>query len=187
MTEMNLHAIAGFCSEEALWKMLKDMTSALLDQPDGERAVLMPEKVIVDGERFLLSKEGTQHPAAEFYPPEGIKDSGDAGIVWSLGALACYASSGHYVFGGRGGVYQQSNPKTELPTLRREHSALTAVIRQCLCYSPSQRISLRALHAAAVAGCQQSEQRARVLLATEKRDGCGCPDVEDDGWPERMT
>jgi len=187
MTEMNLHAIAGFCSEEALWKMLKDMTSALLDQPDGKRAVLMPEKVIVDGDRFLLSKEATQHPATEFYPPEGIKDSGDAGIVWSLGALTCYASSGHYVFGGRGGVYQQSNPKTELPTLRREHSALTAVIRQCLCYSPSQRISLRALHAAAVAGCQQSEQRARVLLGTEKRDGGGCPDVEDDGWPERMT
>ena len=187
MTEMNLHAIAGFCSEEALWKMLKDMTSALLDQPDGKRAVLMPEKVIVDGDRFLLSKEATQHPATEFYPPEGIKDSGDAGIVWSLGALTCYASSGHYVFGGRGGVYQQSNPKTELPTLRKEHSALTAVIRQCLCYSPSQRISLRALHAAAVAGCQQSEQRARVLLATEKRDGGGCPDVEDDGWPERMT
>ena len=187
MTEMNLHAIAGFCSEEALWKMLRDMTSALLDHPDGERAVLMPEKVIVDGDRFLISKESTQHPATEFYPPEGIKDYGDAGTVWSLGALICYASSGHYVFGGRGGAYQQSNPKAELPTLRKEHSALTAVIKQCLCYSPSQRISLSALHTAAVEGCQQSKQRARVLSNTKKKGGNGCPDSEDDGWPERMT
>lgn len=186
MTDMTLYSLAGFCNESVLWKLLADLSSALLDKPVQDREVLIPEKVIIDGDNFMLSQGKSLDPAPEFCPPEGIENYGDEGVVWSLGALVCFASSGHYVFGGRGGVYQRSNPNVELPTLRKEHSALTPIVKRCLCYAAPQRISLTQLHSAAVKGFEVKEQKARVIRKKESSEDFVLSEIMDDVWPEKM-
>ena len=180
-----IHVIAGYCSEEVLWKLLVDLTSVMKDERTREWKVLMPDMVIVDGDDFTLDSETTE-VVREFYPPEGIDNYGESGYVWSLGAMVCYASSGHYVFGGRGGTYQHANPGVELPTLRKEHSSLTPLMRRCLCYSHAQRVGIKELNTLAVKGLesvrQMSRQKQTIVLASEKRTA----QSDDDDWPERM-
>lgn len=186
MSDVNIHSIAGFCNEKALWKMLVDLSSQLLDEPSKTCKVITPEMVIIDGEDFRLNDETTQDQSTEFYPPEGIENSGSEGLVWSLAALVCYASSGHYVFGGRGGSYQRSHPKVELPTLKKEHSGLAALVKWSLCYTPSQRISLSDLHATAVKGLESNAQMSRVKRVNESSEDTSSSDMMNDTWPEKM-
>lgn len=186
MSETTIHSIAGFCNEKGLWRLLADLTSQLLDTPSNTRKAIVPEMVLIDGEHFLLNEKTHQKPSTEFYPPEGIGDSGSEGLVWSLTALICYASSGHYVFGGRGGSYQQTHPKVELPTLKKEHSPLATLVKRGLCYSPSQRISLSELHAAAMKGIESNAQKSRTKWSGEPINGNAPSEMTDDAWPEKM-
>ena len=186
MTDLTIHSIAGFCNERTLWKLLVDLSSKLLDDSSNARKVVTPEMVIIDGEDFRLNNENSQDQSTEFYPPEGIENSGSEGQVWSLAALVCYASSGHYVFGGRGGSYQQSHPQVELPTLKKEHSGLTALVKRSLCYSPSQRISLDDLHTAAVKGLESNVQMSRVKRANESSEETPSSGTMDNIWPDKM-
>ena len=186
MSEMNIHSIAGFCNERALWKLLVDLSSKLLNEPSNARKVVTPEIVIIDGEDFRLISENSQNQSTEFYPPEGIENYGSEGLVWSLAALVCYASSGHYVFGGRGGSYQRSHPKVELPTLKKEHSGLAALVKRGLCYTPSQRISLDELHAMAVRGLESNAETSRVKRMNESSEVTSSIDTMDDTWPDIM-
>ena len=186
MSDMTIHSIAGYCSEKTLWKLLVDMSSDILDETSKTRKVIIPEMVIVDGEDFRLTEEAPQGLSTEFYPPEGIGVSGSEGLVWSLAALVCYASSGHYVFGGRGGFYQRTHPKVELPTLKKEHSGLAALVKRCLCYLPSQRICVSELHAAAVKGFESNVQRSRVKRKNELSETKAFSEAMDDEWPDKM-
>ena len=186
MSDMTIHSIAGYCNEKALWKLLVDLSSDILDKTSKTRKVIMPEMVIVDGEDFRLTDEMPQNTSTEFLPPEGIGESGSEGLVWSLAALVCYASSGHYVFGGRGGSYQRSHPKVELPTLKKEHSGVATLVKRGLCYTPSQRISLGELHAAAVKGLESNVQMSRVKRINESSERNALSVVVDDAWPDKM-
>ena len=186
MSDMTIHSIAGFCNERALWKLLVDLSSKFLDEKSTPRKVISPEMVIIDGGDFRLNDESFQNQSTEFYPPEGVENSGREGLVWSLAALVCYASSGHYVFGGRGGSYQRSHPKVELPTLKKEHSGLAALVKRGLCYTPSQRISLDELHAMAVRGLESNEQTSRVKRVNESSEVTSSTDTMDDTWPDKM-
>lgn len=186
MSDITIQSIAGYCNEKALWKLLVNLSTEMLQDNSNDWMVLMPDLVTVDGEEFRMEDKTPQNPVTEFYPPEGIENYGEAGFVWSLGALVCYASSGHYVFGGRGGIYQRSHPKVELPTLKKEHSALTATVKRCLCYFPSQRISLRELHTIAVKGLNSNEQTSRIKRICESDGASFSPKCPDDTWPEKM-
>ena len=186
MTDMTIRSIAGFCNEKALWKMLVDLSSILLGEMSKVRKVITPEMVIIDGEDFRLNDEIPQSQSTEFYPPEGIENSGSEGLVWSLAALICYASSGHYVFGGRGGIYQRSHPKVELPTLKKEHSGLAALVKRSLCYTPSQRISLNDLHTVAVQGLESNAQMSRIKRMNVPGEDVASSDMIDDIWPDKM-
>ncbi len=178
--------MAGYCSEHALWKMLVDLSSEAIADVNKAK-FLTPDMVLVDGENFRVADNKDDMPTSEFFPPEGADQLTEAGIVWMLGALICYASSGHYVFGGRGGSYQSSNPGVELPRLKKEHSALTDLVRRCLCYSPLQRISLRDLQTAAMKGLGSNEQTGR-LKQSKKSDSSDDDSTTYTGnvWPEKM-
>ena len=178
-----IRSIAGYSNEQALWTLLADMTATTAGQ-SGQWIVPSPETVIVDGDHFLL--DATHEPTAEFFPPEGISPFEEQGFVWSLGALVCYASSGHYVFGGHGGTYQKRHPKTALPTLRKEHSALTAVVKRCLCYTPAQRISVCELHDIAVDSLTRNTQKSRVKRIVPTGAESSQSAYADDVWPETM-
>lgn len=183
---ITIHSVAGYCNEKTLWKLLVDLTAEKKEDCSEEWKVPMPERIVVDGDDFIIDSNEPKEVAVEFYPPEGIDNYDEAGYVWSLGALVCYASSGHYIFGGRGGAYQGSNPNVELPTLRKEHSSLSPLIKKCLCYSPSQRISLNELHAQAVLGFESINHMGRVKREDEHNDSSTSPEDSDFTWPEKM-
>ena len=186
MSDITIQSIAGYCNEKALWKLLVNLSTEMLQDNSKDWKVLMPGMVTVDGEDFRMENETCQNATTEFYPPEGIENYGESGFVWSLGALVCYASSGHYVFGGRGGAYQRSHPKVKLPTLKKEHSTLSTIVKRCLCYSPSQRISLKELHTIAVKGLDSNEQACRIKRICEPDETSISPNCPDDTWPEKM-
>lgn len=186
MTDMTIHSIAGYCTAKALWKLFVDVSHELLNVDSKNFKVLMPEMVMVDGDAFRLNNETPQNITMEFCPPEGIETYGEEGFVWSLGAIVCYASSGHYVFGGRGGVYQRDHPSVELPTLKKEHVALTPLVKRCLCFTPSQRIRLDELHAIALKGFQSNQLNKRVRRIKEIEEESVSSTNLDDRWPEKM-
>lgn len=183
---MTIHSIAGYCSEKALWKLLVDLISDALSNESESWRVLTPDHVIVDGEGFCVDSIVSSEPLTEFVPPEGKENYGEAGYIWSLGALVCYASSGHYVFGGRGGAYQRSKLKVELPALRKEHSNLDALVKRCLCYSPSQRIRLNELLELANKGLESNNQKTRVKQSKESGKANTSSLTTNESWPEKM-
>ena len=185
--ELTIHSIAGYCSEKALWKLLVDLITDALSNESERWRVLTPDYVIVDGEDFHVDSHISSEPLTEFIPPEGIENCGESGYIWSLGALVCYASSGHYIFGGRGGAYQRNKPQVELPTLRKEHSNLDVIIKRCLCYTSSQRITLNELLELAQKGLESNNQKNRV----KQSKGSGTANVSssyntNESWPEKM-
>lgn len=182
-----LSSIAGFCNEKALWKLLVDLISEQMGNNPPKWIIPTPTTVLVDGDDFRFETNGLQEMTSEFYPPEGIMNYGESGFVWSLGALVCYTSSGHYVFGGRGGSYQRSRPDVELPSLRKEHSSLTPIVRRCLCYAPSQRVSLDELRDLAVKGLKSNTQMNRVKLSKESGVSKESSEYTDSIWPEEMV
>lgn len=186
MTDITIRSIAGFCNEYTLWKMLLNICSEILISTDKVK-MLTPDMIIIDGDNFRISDAEVHTLIPEFFPPEGMDQPTETGLVWVLGALVCYASSGHYVFGGRGGMYQRSNPNVELPTLKKEHSALSALVKSCLCFSPSQRINLEELKTAAQKGLESIKRMKRPkrmekpILLDETNE------YVDDVWPEKMV
>lgn len=184
---MTIRAVAGYCFDTVLWKMVLDVCKDLHEKTPKTWKVLTPDIIIIDGEDFHIIDDNLQEPAKEFYPPEGVENMDEAGVVWSLGALICYASSGHYVFGGRGGIYQHSHPHVELPTLRKVHSSLTPIVRRCLCYSPSQRISLKELYDEAAKGYDSCKKSTRVKIEHPFTNINATSNISDDTWPEKMS
>lgn len=185
-SKITIHSVAGYCYLSALWKMLVDLSRGLLENKFVEKKILMPDAIIIDGDAFQIIDQDTSAPTVEFYPPEGIEIINEASLVWSLGALVCYASSGHYIFGGRGGIYQHDHPTVGLPVLRKEHSELTALIQRCLCYSPAQRITLKDLYEQACKGLEISEKRTRPEIKKKGNVSENSIFIADDVWPEKM-
>ena len=184
---MTVHSIAGYCSEKALWKLLVDLITDAHSNESGSWRVLTPDHVIVDGEGFCIDSNISSKPLTEFIPPEGIENYGELGFIWSLGALICYASSGHYIFGGRGGAYQRNKPKVELPALRKEHSNLDVIIKRCLCYSPLQRITLNELFELANKGLESNNQKTRAKQSKDSRKASDSLSLStNELWPEKM-
>ena len=183
---MTVRSVAGYCFESALWKILLDISKDSGNRDDKDWQIVTPDNVIIEGEDFLISKSELQVPSKEFYPPEGVENLDEAGMVWSLGALVCYASSGHCIFGGSGGAYQHSHPTVGLPVLRKEHSALTPLVQKCLNYSPKERISLKDVHAAAEEGLKASKMKERTAIRPEQTEVRDFVKVSNDLWPEEM-
>ena len=186
MNKNTIHSIAGYCSEKALWKLLVDLIRGALSNESESWKVFTPDHVIVDGEEFCVDSNISSELLTEFIPPEGLESYGESGYIWSLGALICYASSGHYVFGGRGGAYQRNKPKVELPALRKEHSNLDALVKRCLCYSPSQRIRLNELLELANKGLESNNQKTRVRQSKESGKANIPSLTKNESWPEKM-
>lgn len=178
---LTLKSIAGYCIEEALWKLVIDMVSDIQEK----KFVLGgidPDMVVIENEDFhILPKEDVM---PSFCAPKGKPI--EAAMVWSLGALLCYASSGHLIFGGNGSLYQSKHPDVKLPALQKRHSSLTPLVQRCLAFSPEKRIGLDELMIEARKGLELCKKRGRIKsnAKTEKKH----PVISslDERWPEEM-
>lgn len=182
---MKIKDIIGLCPEEAIWKMMADISEFLIK--DSHTHVLDPDNITIDGDTFLIGS--AQKVAKEFLPPEQevSEPPGMPQMVWSLGALAYYAASGHVVFGGHGGSYQKEHPHVPLPKLPKSMRALTPVVQQCLHSDPSERIELEKLHDLAVNGLRACSQRQREKSDVLDNGHPGEKTAEGEKWPEEMT
>lgn len=181
---MTIRDIAGFCPEEAIWKMMADVSEYILkDQAD---YLLSPDSVMIDGNMFMVVAR--QECLSEFMAPEQIDNhkSNEEGIIWSLGAVVYYMATGHVIFGGHGGNYQKNHPNVPLPILPKGLQALTPVIQRCLCYNLNERISLKDLYELSVKGLTscKKQQRKKVVATEKKQDKI--VKYTGEKWPEEM-
>jgi hypothetical protein len=184
--KMTIRDIAGFCPEEAIWKMIADVSECLLN--DGVGNGLSPNSVIVDGKSFMANR--IQDTENEFYAPEHKdgQQSDEKEEVWSLGAIAYYASTGHVVFGGHGGKYQKEHPLVSLPALPKGLQSLTQLLQKCLCYDSNERIGLKDLNELAQKGLEECSKQSRKKTMAAKEQEKKENGVKHTGekWPEEM-
>ena len=179
---LTLKSIAGYCVEEALWKLAIDIASDLQEKKR-ELAGIAPDMVIIDNDEFHLVVKDAAMP--EFCAPEGIASK--AATVCSIGALLCYASSGHLIFGGSGSLYQRKHPAVKLPALQKKHSSLTSLVQRCLIYSPENRISLNDLVIEAQVGLELCKKRGRCKSNVKDEKMQPPKSSIDERWPEEMV
>lgn len=179
--KLTLKSIAGYCIEEALWKFLMDISSEILEKKLDLEGI-DPDMVVIENEDFRLEVLGNAIPS--FCAPE--KEASEAAMVWSLGALLCYASSGHLIFGGRGSLYQSKYPSVKLPVLQKKHSSLTPLVQRCLVFSPEKRISLNELVIEARNGLELCKKRVRSMSNAAIKPERTVTSSIDERWPEEM-
>lgn len=185
--QMTIRDIAGFCPEEAIWKMIADVSDCLLN--DGVANGLSPDSIIIDGNSFMVNR--IQDIENEFHAPEH-KDGqqSEEEKVWSLGAIAYYASTGHIVFGGQGGKYQKEHPLVSLPALPKGLQSLTPLLQKCLCYDSNKRIGLKVLNEHARKGMEECGKHRRKKNMSDNNE----EEKKENGvkytgekWPEEMV
>lgn len=181
--KLTLKSIAGYCFEEALWKFLVDIASEILEKKSVLEGI-DPDMVVIENEDFHL--EGTNNAIQTFCAPE--KETSETAMVWSLGALLCYASSGHLIFGGSGSLYQKKHPCIRLPVLQKKHSSLTPLVQRCLAYSPEKRIRMCELVIESRKGLELCKKRVRCKSNVAVKPEPERPTTSsiDERWPEEM-
>ena len=176
--------IAGFCPEDAIWKMLIDICS-IIDNKTTLRNI-NPDSIIVDGDTFLLAETSSGFP--EFYAPEHCEQDpiNEPQMVWSLGSLAYFMSSGHVIFGGRGGYYQREHPNVPLPALQKKHIRLTPIVQRCLAANPAERMELSKLKILLQEGYLSCINKERIK-ASDNPQTSYHQFVINNKWPEEMV
>ena len=167
--ELTLRDIAGFCPEEAIWKMLTDISFFLLKEDAGY--MINADTIAIADNQFIVIGEKSHTTQAD--------------MIWALGATAYYTAAGHEVFGGHGRNYQLEHLHVALPILQKTFQSLTPVIHRCLCYNPSDRISLESLQGLAntgLAACAKHQRINKEPIKRQTESVC----YQEFKWPEKM-
>lgn len=142
--DIRLSHIAGYVTEKAVWQLLQSLSGYCRD---GELCGVTASEIVVSDSMFSIDRHSapSDKAAGSFSAPELFQDATNAkeepSCVWTLGALAFYAITGIDVFEGKGGATQTQT--TNVPRIGSAYASeqLSALIRQCLSYSPSDRPS----------------------------------------------
>lgn len=176
--------MAGFCPEDAVWKMMADISKFLLR--DDSVKMMNPDSIVVDGNMFMAEIASQKIP--EFLAPEqeDCENTLKPQLVWQLGAVAYYMATGHVIFGGHGSRYQQEHPHVALPVLPKNYHALTLTIQHCLCYNKAERISLEELSVVAEKEWTVCSSRHREKVSRQG-ETVQTENQQKRKWPEEMT
>lgn len=180
---ITIHDIAGFCPEEAIWKMMSDVSSFHIT--DETNCSITPDSVTIDGNAFIV--EPKTEPISEFLAPElsERQESGEKQVIWAIGATAFYMATGHIIFGGHGSSYQKKHPSVQLPVLPKRMNNLTLLLHKCICYNPEDRITLKELNSLSCKGLALCEKKQRKQTGTEREDQKTIKKTGEN-WPEEM-
>ena len=182
--KLTIQDIAGFCPEEAVWKMMADVSTFLIKDKKG--GFLTPYSIEVDGNTFIV--ETCNEAVGEYLAPEqDTSQMLDARqMVWTLGSIAYYMATGHVVFGGHGSNYQKDHPSAPLPVLPKGLQELTPILQKCLCHAPHERISMQDLNDISLHGLKSCEERQRKLAKATIDERKEISQDTGDKWPEEM-
>lgn len=182
--KLTIQDIAGFCPEDAIWKMLNDVSSFLIKDDKG--CFLSPNSIIIDGNSFIV--ETCAEVANEYFAPEQEVSQMPKAMqtVWSLGSVAYYMATGHVIFGGYGSYYQKEHPTVPLPSLPKGLQKLNSVLQKCLSYAPDERLSIKELNEVSLqefVSCKKRERKlSKIYLDTKSKEILSI----NDKWPEEM-
>ena len=180
---ITIRDIAGFCPEEAVWKMISDVSSFHITEETYYS--ITPNSIVIDGNIFLV--EPKTEPISEFLAPELSKKQkpGEKQVIWAIGATAFYMTTGHIIFGGQGSNYQKEHPSVKLPILPKGLNNLTNLLHKCICYNPEDRITLRELKSISSNGLAlcKIKKREQTEIIKHKQE---TTKKTDEKWPEEM-
>lgn len=181
-----IEEIAGHCNELTAWRVLKEISEALLTDKNAKVSPVHIE--IKEDGGFALS---TQNSVIKdgFESPEVLKgESTETSSVWSLAATLFYLVMGRQIMNGKGGAAQQESSR--LPYMRSTLPQLSELIQRCLSFHPEERPSLQEINDLAT---QQydicSEKIKKGPAFQEKRYDTEDQDDESsisEFWPETM-
>lgn len=193
---LTLDSIAGYATEDALWQLLADLCGLVKDVAQLPLRALTPDRIIIDGRRFVFAEQTPQPIIGhqdKFTAPELLNAKEEEfldgqrrtqAVVWTIGALLYYCSSGRYVFGGRGGSYQLCHPEAVLPSLRREHAALALVVSSCLDSNPAKRMTLEQLETMRGTGTVHHKEEKKIEMQANRKV---VKDHYESCWPEAFV
>ena len=183
--KITISDIAGFCPEEAVWKMLADVCIAA---QEGRRCSLSPDSIIYDGDTFVIEETSEKPDSCTAPEAQGHATTDEPQMVWSIGAVSYYAATGRQLFGGRGSAYQREHPSVELPTLPKKFQRMSSLIQSCLDANPSKRPSIKDIAEQAQKGLASHKflhpTEHTVSQRTIQKD---TTDPLGDKWPEEMA
>ena len=180
---ITLRDIAGYCPEEAIWRMTIDLGQCIKGNTQCPKS---PDEVVIDGLSFLIGDKTDVQP--EFMAPEYSNNThyGQPQQVWTLGALIYHASSGRTLFGSYGGAYQKTHPNVLLPSLQKKHQSLTALMQKCLQHDPSSRIIIGKLIDEALKGLENCRKTTRSHCEAAQEAASKGDKQRKENWPEEM-
>ena len=182
--KLTIHDIAGFCPEEAIWKMLKDVSTFLIK--DDNSCFLSPNSIVIDGKSFIVDS-CTEIRNDYLAPEQNVNQIPNSEqMVWSIGSVAFYMATGHDIFGGFGSSYQKEHPMVSLPVLPKGLQELNFVLQKCLCYAPDERLSIIELNRVSIKGLESCEKRQSKQIGVSKDIPLKEIQNVDDKWPEEM-
>lgn len=169
---MTVDNIAGYCFESTLWRILCDITS------NREFNITPTHYPLIRSNNLLICNE-----SFEIASQTQLCSESDA--IWHIGALISYLSSGHPIFGGKGKEFHDKHPSIQLPSLRKEHSALTPIVHSCLNANESQRISFAELKKQALIGYNDCIKREKIRIELPQKQSTTSIS-HNEMWPEAM-
>ncbi|MDE6277052.1 MAG: hypothetical protein K2M06_02990 [Muribaculaceae bacterium] len=175
--ERDTSALAGETSELTAWQILRDVAAELAA---GVRVPVEPAHIMIKGEgRFCLNPWSKSKDSA-YTAPEGYEP------VWALGASVFFLFLGCGVFQGCGGRYQGAG--TPVPVMRRNAPELSALVRRCLSFKPSERPEVKEINEIACRAIERLERPETNVRPLKKSSTItrATPDTLDALWPEKM-
>lgn len=169
---MTANDIAGYCFESTLWRILCDITTdKAFQQSSSLYPLIEPKNIIINNDSFSISSHAQQ--------------CNESDAIWHIGALISYLSSGHPIFGGKGKKYHENHPMTQLPSLRKEHYALTPIVHACLNADKSKQISIEELRKQSLIGYNDSLDREKTRIEQPQKQALTKISLNET-WPEEM-
>lgn len=175
--------IAGHCNEPTAWRIIKQVSDALLEQ--GPCAVA-PCNVTINDDHFQLVSTDDNR-CEGFEAPECIASQPtEAGSIWSLGATVFFVVMGRQVMNGEGGKRQKANSK--LPYMRSTWPTLSELVQHCLDFNPENRPTVKELNLKAQQECRRCDEEIRRGPKIKTNSTTATTDVqlatETSFWPE---
>ena len=179
--------IAGYCTEIAAWRLLRDISTEVAQRGEEHPCVITPSSVAITEDGGFILLDVQEDPVSLYAAPECREGRPtQKSTVWSMAATVFKLVMGCDVFNGRGGRAQHKGSK--IPYMREEMPDLSQLLCRCLSFLPQNRPEVIEIHDMAslhFQRCLENVRRGPRFKAPTTADS-GTDDSDTGFWPEEM-